>query len=215
MSNPKHSRREFLEKMGLGIAGARAALTTPALGDAPVAEAIPHRTLGRSGEKVSLLGLGGYHIGMQKDEQESIRIVRTAIDNGITFLDNCWDYNDGKSEIRMGKVLRDGYRKKVFLMTKIDGQIADVAAKQIDESLRRLQVETIDLLQFHEVIRPGDPERIFGPKGAFEAALAARKAGKIRYLGFTGHKDPDIHLKMLNRASRTASPSMRCRCRST
>ncbi len=198
MSNPKHSRRQFLERMGLGIAGARAALAAPALEAAPKAAAIPLRTLGRSGEKVSLLGLGGYHIGLQKDEQESIRIVRSAVDQGVTFLDNCWDYNDGQSEIRMGKALRDGYRKKVFLMTKIDGQTVDAAAKQIDESLRRLQVETIDLLQFHEVIRPGDPERIFGPHGAFEAALAARKAGKIRYLGFTGHKDPDIHLKMLN-----------------
>ncbi len=197
MGNPKHSRREFLEKMGLGIAAARATLAGPGLSEARAA-AIPHRTLGRSGEKVSLLGLGGYHIGMQKDEQQSIRIVRAAIDQGVTFLDNCWDYNNGQSEIRMGKALRDGYRKKVFLMTKIDGQIADLAAKQIDESLRRLQVETIDLLQFHEVIRPGDPERIFGPKGSFQAALAARQAGKIRYIGFTGHKDPDIHLKMLN-----------------
>ncbi len=198
MSNPKHSRRKFLETVGLGIAGAGATLTAPTLEAAPKAGAMPYRKLGRSGEKISLLGLGGYHIGQQKDEQESIQIVRTAIDNGVTFLDNCWDYNDGQSEIRMGKALRDGYRKKVFLMTKIDGQVADVAAKQIDESLRRLQVDTIDLLQFHEVIRPGDPERIFGPQGSFEAALAARQAGKIRYIGFTGHKDPDIHLKMLN-----------------
>ena len=137
---------------------------------------------------------------MQSDEQDSIRIVRTAIDNGVNFLDNCWDYNDGTSEIRMGKALRDGYRKKVFLMTKIDGQVQDVAARQIDESLRRLQTDTIDLLQFHEVIRPGDPDRIFGPGGSIEAAKAARKAGKIRYIGFTGHKDPDIHLKMLNTA---------------
>jgi len=159
---------------------------------------MPYRTLGRSGEKVSLVGLGGWHIGTQSDEAESIRIVRTAIDNGVTFLDNCWDYNGGTSEVRMGKALRDGYRQRAFLMTKIDGQLKVLAAKQIDESLRRLQVETIDLLQFHEVIRPGDPERIMGPGGAIEAALAAKKAGKIRYIGFTGHKDPDFHLKMLN-----------------
>ena len=100
----------------------------------------------------------------------------------------------------MGKALRDGYRQKVFLMTKIDGQLKDIAARQIDESLQRLQTDTIDLLQFHEVIRPGDPDRIFGPGGSLEAALAAKKAGKIRYIGFTGHKDPDIHLKMLNTA---------------
>jgi len=112
-------------------------------------------------------------------------------------MDNCWDYHDGTSEIRMGKALRDGYRKKVFLMTKIDGQLKDIAARQIDESLQRLQTDTIDLMQFHEVIRPGDPDRIFGPGGSFEAAVAAKKAGKIRYIGFTGHKDPDIHLKML------------------
>ena len=159
---------------------------------------MPYRALGRSGEKVSLVGLGGFHVGTQPDEADSIRIIRTAIDNGVNFLDNCWDYNGGTSEIRMGKALRDGYRQRVFLMTKIDGQLKELAAKQIDESLRRLQVETIDLVQFHEVIRPGDPERIMGPGGAIEAALAAKKAGKIRYIGFTGHKDPDIHLKMLN-----------------
>jgi aryl-alcohol dehydrogenase-like predicted oxidoreductase len=166
----------------------------------PVAGAgeMPYRTLGRSGEKVSLIGLGGYHMAVPRDEQESIRIVRTAIDNGINFMDNCWDYHNGDSEVRMGKALKDGYRKKAFLMTKIDGQVKDVAAKQIEDSLRRLQVETIDLVQFHEVIRPGDPERIFGPSGGMEAVLAAKRAGKIRYIGFTGHKDPDIHLKMLH-----------------
>ena len=161
---------------------------------------MPYRKLGRSGEKVSLLGLGGYHIGMQSDEQESIRIVRTAIDNGVNFMDNCWDYNGGTSEIRMGKALRDGYRQKVFLMTKIDGHSKDLATQQLDESLRRLQTDTIDLLQLHEVIRPSDPDQILAPGGSLEAVLAARKAGKIRYIGFTGHKDPDIHLKMLNMA---------------
>ena len=205
MSGKKSNRREFLERVAVGIAGVGAG---SALFEKPLAAVMapaatgemPYRTLGRTGEKVSLLGLGGFHIGVQGEEQESIRIIRTAIDNGVTFLDNCWDYNDGESEVRMGKALQEGYRKKVFLMTKIDGQIKGVAAKQIDESLRRLQTETIDLVQFHEVIRPGDPDRIFGPGGAIEAALAAKKAGKIRYIGFTGHKDPDIHLKMLHTA---------------
>jgi predicted aldo/keto reductase-like oxidoreductase len=204
MNPRKLDRREFLGQATLGMAATtvsvplleRAASAQPAA----AAGEVPYRTLGRSGEKVSLVGLGGYHIGLQKDEEESIRIVRTAIDNGINFLDNCWDYNDGESEVRMGKALRDGYRKKVFLMTKIDGQVKDVAARQIDESLRRLQTDVIDLVQFHEVIRPGDPDRIFGPNGSFEAALEAKKAGKLRYIGFTGHKDPDIHLKMLNTA---------------
>ena len=161
---------------------------------------MPRRTLGHTGEKVSIVGLGGYHIGMQSDEQESIRIIRTALDDGINFLDNCWDYNGGQSEIRMGKALRDGYRQKAFLMTKIDGQTSKAAAQQIEESLRRLQTDHIDLLQFHEVIRDTDPERIFGAQGGMEAALAAKKAGKIRYIGFTGHKSPDIHLKMLKTA---------------
>lgn len=161
---------------------------------------MPYRTLGRTGEKVSLVGLGGYHLGKQADEQESIRIIRTAIDQGITFMDNCWDYNDGASEIRMGKALRDGYRQKVFLMTKVDGRNRQTAAQQLDESLRRLQTDRIDLLQFHEVIRLSDPDRIFGPNGAMEAFLAAKQAGKIRYIGFTGHKSPEIHLKMLETA---------------
>jgi predicted aldo/keto reductase-like oxidoreductase len=160
--------------------------------------AMPYRTLGRSGEKVSLIGLGGYHIGIQRDEQESVKIIRAAIDAGINFMDNCWDYNDGESEVRMGKALRDGYRARVFLMTKTDGQTSNAYNSQLEQSLRRLQTDHIDLVQFHEVIRPSDPERIFGAGGAIEAALAARKAGKIRYIGFTGHKDPDIHLKMIN-----------------
>ena len=147
---------------------------------------------------VSLIGVGGYHLGRQADEQETIRIVRTAIDNGVNFLDNCWDYNGGVSEIRMGKALRDGYRDKAFLMTKIDGRNKETAAQQIDESLRRLQTDCIDLMQFHEVIRMTDPERVFGLDGALEAVAAARRAGKIRYVGFTGHKSPAIHLRTLD-----------------
>jgi len=161
---------------------------------------IPTRTLGRSGEKVSIIGLGGYHLGMQADEQESIRIIRSALDHGVNFLDNCWDYNQGASEIRMGKALRDGYRQKAFLMTKIDGQTKKAAAQQLDESLQRLQTDHIDLLQFHEVIRDTDPGRIFAEGGGMETVLEARKQGKVRYIGFTGHKSPDVHLKMLETA---------------
>lgn len=161
---------------------------------------LPMRTLGRTGEKVSMVGLGGFHIGMQADEQQSIRIIRTALDNGMNFLDNCWDYNDGQSEIRMGKALRDGYRQKAFLMTKIDGRTKKAAAQQLEQSLQRLQTDHIDLLQFHEVIRESDPERIFGDNGGMAAVLEAKQQGKVRYIGFTGHKSPEIHLKMLNTA---------------
>lgn len=161
--------------------------------------AIPTRTLGRTGEKISMVGLGGYHIGMP-NEEEGIRIIRTALDNGMNFLDNCWDYNNGESEIRMGKALRDGYRKKAFLMTKIDGRTKQAAQQQLEESLKRLQTDHIDLLQFHEVIRDEDPDRIFAKGGGMEAVLEAKKQGKVRYIGFTGHKSPDIHLKMLNTA---------------
>ncbi len=163
---------------------------------------IPYRMLGRTGEKVSLVGLGGYHLGKQADPQESIRIIRTGLDEGINFLDNCWDYNGGESEIRMGNALRDGYRQKAFLMSKIDGRSKAAATDQINESLRRLQTDRIDLLQFHEVIRDTDPDRIFAEGGAIEAVLEFRKAGKIRFIGFTGHKSPDIHLKMLATASK-------------
>jgi predicted aldo/keto reductase-like oxidoreductase len=163
---------------------------------------IPYRTLGRSGEQVSLVGLGGYHLGKQTDPQESIHIIRTGLDEGINFLDNCWDYNGGESEIRMGNALRDGYRQKAFLMSKIDGRTKAAATSQINESLRRLETDRIDLLQFHEVIRDTDPDRIFAEAGGMEAVLEAQKAGKIRYIGFTGHKSPDIHLKMLTTASK-------------
>lgn len=160
---------------------------------------VPHRTLGRTGESVSMIGVGGFHLG-RPSEGEAIRIVRTALDNGVNFLDNCWDYNDGVSEQRMGKALRDGYRNKAFLMTKIDGRTRKAAAEQLNESLRRLQTDHIDLLQFHEVIRETDPGRVFAPGGGMEAVLDAKKQGKVRYIGFTGHKSPDIHYKMLTTA---------------
>jgi predicted aldo/keto reductase-like oxidoreductase len=160
---------------------------------------IPYRSLGRTGEQVSIMGLGGFHLGMP-EENEAIKIIRTAVDNGVNFMDNCWDYMAGKSEIRMGKALRDGYRQKVFLMTKIDAHTGPAAVKQLEESLKRLQTDSVDLLQFHEVIRITDPEQIFSPGGSLEALLAAKKAGKIRFIGFTGHKSPDVHLKMLQTA---------------
>ena len=188
-------RREFLKS-----AAATAVFSSIADNLSYSAEgSVPYRTLGHTGEKVSMMGVGGYHLGMPS-EQEAIAIVRAALDAGVNFLDNCWDYNDGSSEIRMGKALRDGYRQKAFLMTKIDGQTKKAASQQIDESLRRLQTDHLDLLQFHEVIREADPDRIFGSGGSFEAALEAKKQGKLRYIGFTGHKNPDIHLKMLHTA---------------
>ena len=159
-----------------------------------------YRTLGNTGERVSAIGLGGFHIGSQADENESIQIIRSAVDRGITFLDNSWDYNQGASEIRMGKALRDGYRQKVFLMTKFDGRTKKSAALQIDESLARLQTDSVDLLQFHENIRMEDPDRFFAPVGAVEALMDAKRAGKTRYVGFTGHKDPAVHLRMLQMA---------------
>ena len=159
---------------------------------------MPMRTLGRTGVEVSLVGLGGWHLGFDfTDEKLSIRIIRHAIDNGINFMDNCWDYNDGASEQRMGKALRDGYRERVFLMTKIDGRTKQEAAKQLDESLERLQTDHIDLVQHHEILRFEDPHRIFDDQGANTALIEARDAGKIRFIGFTGHKDPRIHLYML------------------
>src|SRR5947199_429250 len=190
-------RRRFLQ-----TAAATTLMTSLSkqLADATDKGTVPTRILGRTGEKISMVGLGGYHVGMQSDEQESIRIIRSGLDSGITFLDNCWDYNNGQSEIRMGKALRDGYRQKAFLMTKIDGRTRQAATQQLEESLRRLQTDHIDLLQFHEVIRDTDPDRIFAKGGGMEAVLEAKKQGKVRYIGFTGHKSPDIHLKMLNTA---------------
>jgi aryl-alcohol dehydrogenase-like predicted oxidoreductase len=180
-------------------------MMSASLGEPTFAETrnrIPYRILGRTGEKVSAIGIGGYHLGRPDLEaDESIRIVRSALDEGINFLDNCWDYNGGESEIRMGKALRDGYRQKAFLMTKIDGRDKATATSQINDSLKRLQTDRIDLLQFHEVIRESDPDRIFAAGGALEAVQQARKAGKVRYIGFTGHKSPEVHLKMLATAS--------------
>jgi aryl-alcohol dehydrogenase-like predicted oxidoreductase len=156
------------------------------------------RELGRTGAQVSAIGIGGWHLGLPEvSEQLAMRIVRRAIDAGVTFLDNSWDYNGGASEIRMGKALRDGYREKVFLMTKIDGRSKAEATRQLEESLRRLQTDRIDLVQHHEMIRFEDPHRIFDADGANAALVEARRAGKLRFIGFTGHKDPHIHLHTL------------------
>jgi aryl-alcohol dehydrogenase-like predicted oxidoreductase len=192
-------RREFLKSAA--VAGVAAAATSNMLGQAQASSAsssseMQYRQLGRTGEKVSAIGLGGYHIGVQSDPAESVHLVRAAIDRGINFLDNSWDYNNGDSESRMGDALKDGYRNKVLLMTKIDGRTKQAYQQQLEQSLSRLKVDTIDLVQFHEIIRMEDPDRIFAAGGALEAALAAKQAGKIRYIGFTGHKDPAIHLRM-------------------
>ena len=159
---------------------------------------MPYRALGSTGEMVSAIGVGGWHLGLKHvDEPLAIRIVQAAIDRGINFMDNCWDYNDGASEIRMGKALAGGYRDRVFLMTKIDGRSKKAAAEQLEESLRRLKVDCIDMVQHHEVLRFDDPHRIFDEEGAHGALIEAREAGKLRYIGFTGHKDPRIHLHAL------------------
>jgi predicted aldo/keto reductase-like oxidoreductase len=178
-----------------GLAG----LTASGLAQKSTPSGMPLRPLGSTGEKVSCVGLGGSHIGSPKlSDEEASGIMRSAIDRGLTFMDNSWDYHDGVSEVRMGKALRDGYRQKVFLMTKLDGRTKEAAAKQIDESLRRLQTDHVDLMQHHEIIRFDDPDRIFAPGGAQEAVLEAQKAGKVRFIGFTGHKDPHVHLYMLS-----------------
>ena len=161
---------------------------------------IPRRALGQTGEQVSIVGIGGFHLGKASSNDEATRIVRTAVDHGVNFMDNCWDYNDGLSETRMGNALTDGYRNKVFLMTKIDGRDRKTATAQLDESLKRFKTDHLDLLQIHEVIRMEDPPRVFAPGGAIEALIEAKKAGKVRFVGFTGHKSPDIHLSMLKTA---------------
>jgi len=188
-------RRYFLE--ALGILSVSALMTKGLYADDERKGDVIYRQLGRTGERVSAIGIGGSHIGNPTDEQVAIRIIRTAIDRGINFMDNCWDYHDGKSEVWMGHALRDGYRQKVFLMTKFDGRTKESAAKQIEESLKRLETDHLDLIQYHENIRMEDPDRFFAEGGPLEALQEAKKAGKIRFIGFTGHKDPAVHLRML------------------
>ena len=163
-----------------------------------------YRELGKTGVQVSAIGMGGFHIGAPKlQEADAIKLIQSAIDRGITFMDNSWDYNEGHSEIRMGKALsQSGYRQKVVLMTKIDGRTKEEAMRQLETSLQRLQTDHIDVVQHHEVIRFDDPDRIFAEGGANEALVEAKKTGKIRFIGFTGHKDPHIHLYMLEVAQK-------------
>jgi uncharacterized protein len=163
---------------------------------------IPQRRLGRTGVSVSMLGVGGFHVGEKLGEKDAIALVRHALDAGVTFLDNCWDYNDGKSESYMGKALADGYRQKAFLMTKLDGRTKQAAQKQLEQSFERLKTDVIDLVQIHEVIRTDDPARCFAKDGIIHALLEAQKAGKVRFIGFTGHKDPAMHLAMLQAADK-------------
>ena len=211
----KITRRRFLQTSTATVAVSLAAangllaeegdaplplLDGPVRGQTRKGEVI-YRPLGRTGEKVSLIGVGGAHLA-GPSEEEAIRIVRTALDRGINFLDNCWDYGNGKCEERMGKALRDGYRAKAFLMTKIDGRDRATAARQIDESLARLGTDHLDLLQHHEILRTSDADRVFAPGGAMEAVVAAQKAGKVRFIGFTGHKDPAMHLHMFETADK-------------
>jgi len=188
------NRRDVLN----AFAGMAIAATTKGQADA---NGMIYREFGQTGEKVSAIGLGGHHIGRPKDANDGIQLIRSAIDRGINFMDNCWDYHDGESERRMGVALRDGYRQKVFLMTKFDGRTKQATAEQLDQSLQRLQTDHVDLLQYHENIRLEDPDRFFAPHGPLEALLEAKKAGKIRYIGFTGHKDPYVHLRMLELAA--------------
>jgi uncharacterized protein len=192
------NRREFVQlglAAGLFVSMEQFASASSGAGD------IPYRDLGSTGEKVSIIGIGGYHLGNAKDDNEAVRIVRTALDSGINFLDNCWDYHDGLSENREGKALKDGYRNKAFLMTKLDSHSKEGATNQLNESLKRLGTDHVDLIQLHEVIRMDDPEKIFAKGGSIEAVMEAKKAGKARYIGFTGHKDPKIHLHMLDVAN--------------
>ena len=207
-------RREFLKAAsaaGLGAAAVPSASAQngqaspkPNNSRRPEAPGMIYRELGTTGERVSAIGMGGYHLGKsQLTQAESIRLLHAGIDAGITFLDNCWDYNDGISEVRVGWGLRENsYRDKVFLMTKIDGRTAEEYDRQLEQSMGRLQTEMIDLVQFHECIRLEDPDRIFAKGGAIDAARRARDAGKIRYIGFTGHKDPAVHLRMFEVAEK-------------
>jgi predicted aldo/keto reductase-like oxidoreductase len=201
------NRRNFLKAATVAAAGSVAPATAQSTSHSvatnrPESASMIYRELGRTGERVSAIGIGGYHLGKQENPDDSIRLLRSAIDRGITFMDNCWDYNGGISEVRMGQALRDGYRQKVFLMTKIDGRDRNTAARQIEQSLGRLQTDVIELLQFHEVIRLDDPDVIFAPGGAIEAVQEAKQAGKVRYIGFTGHKDPSAHLRMFETADK-------------
>lgn len=191
----KFGRRRFLQLS----AAAAAVCALPAPATAKVVNGIPYRRLGKTGVEVSLLGIGGAHIGGKNiSEADAIKLMRTAVDEGINFFDNAWEYNAGRSEERMGLALKDGYRDKVFLMTKVLGRSTENAQSQLEASLRRLQVDVIDLWQVHSVgtWEPDDKGKVYG-KGVLDVALKAREEGKIKHIGFTGHVDPEIHLAVL------------------
>lgn len=195
MQGEQASRREVLVGAGVATLAKQVLAQTSAAG----ANGVPTRVLGRSGQRVSILCLGGWHIGAVKDEKEAARIMHAAIDEGLTFFDNAWDYHDGHSEEVMGRALAmDGRRSKVFLMTKNCERDYAGSMKNLEESLRRLKTDHLDLWQFHEMVYDNDPDWVF-EKGGLKAALEARKQGKVRFIGFTGHKDPQIHLKMLGK----------------
>jgi predicted aldo/keto reductase-like oxidoreductase len=194
MGKQLSTRREFLKQTAYGLCAVNS--VGSALAASNQAD-IPTRPLGATGVNVSILGLGGYHIGTIRDDSRSIRLIRGAIDSGVTFMDNAWEYHNGRSEELMGKALADGYRKKAFLMTKHHGRDKKTAMEHLEDNLRRLRTDVIDLWQFHEVVYDKDPEMIFAAGGGIEAAELAKKQGKVRFIGFTGHRDPVIHLKML------------------
>jgi uncharacterized protein len=198
--NPSPNRREFMQTGAAGLATAALATVTAESAHGQNAAGIPLRPLGRTGQSVTMICLGGYHSSVHANEQESIRLIQRAIDEGITFLDNAWDYHNGGAEERMGKAISQGNRReKVFLMTKCCGRTAKDAQSHLEDSLRRLRTDHLDLWQFHEIVYDNDPDWIFAKGGAIEYALKAKEEGKIRFLGFTGHKDPSIHLKMLDK----------------
>jgi uncharacterized protein len=185
--------------LALGCSRASGSLPVGAKSKRSVAP-ISRRPLGKTGASVSIMGLGGYHLGSVSDPQQAVSIVHEAIDSGINFFDNAWEYHDGKSEETMGRALRGGWRDKIFLMTKVctHGRRADVAMQQLDDSLRRLGTDHLDLWQIHECVYDDDPELHFAPDGVVEALRRAKEQGKTRFVGFTGHKDPRIHLAMLS-----------------
>jgi predicted aldo/keto reductase-like oxidoreductase len=197
MTEHNNTRREFLQTTLAGAAAlAVSAAATHAEDDS---KGLPTRELGKTGVRVTIICLGGWHIGAVKDQDEAIKIMHAAVDNGLTFFDNAWDYHDGGSEEIMGKALsQGGYRKKVFLMTKNCERDARGTRKNLEDSLRRLKTDVIDLWQFHEINYDNDPDWVI-EKGGLEEALKAQKEGKVRFIGFTGHKDPRIHLKMLGK----------------
>jgi predicted aldo/keto reductase-like oxidoreductase len=194
----KQSRREFMQNAAQAVS--LAALAEEAMAQTTSsAGGLPLRALGKTGQKVSILTLGGWHIGSVKDDTEAIRIMHAAIDEGLTFFDNAWDYHNGRSEELMGRALAmDGRRSKVFLMTKNCERDYAGSMKNLEDSLRRLRTDRLDLWQFHEMVYDNDPDWVF-EKGGLKAALEARKQGKVRFIGFTGHKDPLIHLRMLGK----------------